>query len=226
MDKLRYCKAFSLIEISISITIIALLIAAIVTGQNVRKRLELNQIIDQVGSLNNAVTTFKNSYGSLPGDIFNAQTLFPSSNLLNGNGNNILESDLGDPSRNEQLLFWQDLAAATLLDGNFDGVTIGDGGMYKTSLKNVYFQAITDINDNNRLYFLVSKVVAGVVGLGAFSTTTAFDYDTKYDNGDPTSGTIRSIDGTDQPPKSCIIDGKYNLTNKSDSACAIRFYVQ
>ncbi len=236
MHNLRSCKAFSLVELSISITIIALLAAAIIAGQSIKQRLQLNQIVEQVGSINNAVNNFKTSYGGIPGDLYNASTIFGETKIGNkiadglgsgnGNGNGIIESNLTSPPRNEQLLFWQHLAAATLIEGSYDGKTTGKDGLYKTSFKNVYFEASSNISENNKLYLIISKIIDNQSNYGAFTTKQAYEIDSKYDDGNPLTGTIRAIDGKEQAKASCIIEGNYNLSNHNDDTCILHFYLQ
>lgn len=236
MNKHQSCKGFSLLEITISLTIIALLIAAITAGQSVKHRSELNSVMDDITTINSANTNFRDTYGSMAGDVFNAETLFGETNVGNkvadgdlegnGNGNNKLEDDLTSPTRNEKLLFWQDLAAAGLISGTYDGATIGEAGMYASQLKDIYYYPETDSDNNDVLYFLASRVISGDAGNGAFTTKETFDYDTKYDNGIPNSGIIRTEDGIDQDAGACITDNDYNLTYTGNYACVIKFYTE
>lgn len=237
MHKNKQCKGFSILELSISVAIIALLVAAVTAGQNIKHRLQLSQVIDDLGLLNGAATSFESTNGGLAGDLYNAESQLGEANVGNktidgdddgnGNGNEILEDDLSSPDRNENLLFFQHLAAAGLISGTFDGTTIGEGGLYEASLKNTYFFPDTDDDDDNRLFFLVSRVLSEAVGNGIFTTKEAYDFDTKYDDGAPLTGTIRGLDGTDQTAHDCITeDDSYNLSNAEENACALRFYVE
>lgn len=237
MHKHRSCKAFSLLELSISIAIIALLIAAVTAGQNIKHRLELNQIMDDISNFNTASSQFITTYGGLAGDLFNAETALGEVNIGNqnadgngdgnGDGDNSLETNLTTPNRDETLLFWQHLAVAGLVSGSFDGTSTGQGGMYESPLKNTYYQPNTDAAESNALYFLASNVTDNTIGRGAFTTKEAFDYDRKYDNNDPETGIIRAADGNDQSTYDCVsAGGEYNLSNHEANACVIRFYVQ
>lgn len=228
---------FSLLELSISIAIVALLVTAVIAGQSIRHRLELNRLIDDVGILNHAAKEFKNAYGGVAGDMYNAESLFGQENIGNkvadnaedgnGNGNARLEGDLSSPTRNEKLLFWQHLAAAGLITGEYDGQTIGSGGLYTSPFKDVFYEPSTDGNDHNRLYFTVSRLSNGILGNGTFTTQEAFDYDTKYDDGNPITGTIQGLDGSDQTAGACVTNSNnYNLANSEKNLCQVRFYVE
>ena len=229
-------RAFTLLEIAISITIIALLVAAVTAGQNIKHRLALNQVMDHIAGFNSANSQFTSTYGGLAGDLYNAETLLGEANIGNetvdgngdgnGDGDNTLETNLTSPNRDETLLFWQHLAVAGLLSGSFDASTTGAGGMYEGTLKNMFYQPNTNSSESNALYFLASRITSSTVGRGIFTTKEAFNFDSKYDDSNPASGSIRSVDGNDQTQYDCVTESsEYNLTNTETNACAIQFYV-
>ena len=232
----RHNLGFSLLELSISIAIIALLITAVVAGQSIKQRLALHQMIEDMGILNTASKEFKTAYKGLAGDLFNAETVFGQDKLGNkvldhqgdgnGNGNNILEDNLTSPARNEKLLFWQHLSAAGLITGTYDGSSLGSSGMYLSPFKDTYYEPNTDSHAGNRLYFRISTLSAGALGYGAFTTEDAFNYDTKYDDGNPTTGTIRALESTGQVTGNCMTAGGYNLAYTAKNACQLLFYVE
>ncbi len=236
MYKYKNCKAFSLLELSISIAIIALLIAGVVLGQNIVHRLRLNQIMEQIGIFSSSIAKFKEAYQGIPGDIYNAETLLGQTNIGdklannnkdgNGNGNNILENNLSSPSRNEELLFWQDLAAAGLITGSYDGVTIGEGGSYKASIDNGFYQAKTDSLEHNRIYVNLSTVQNAQIGYAALSAENAYNLDVKFDDGLPLTGNIRASAGLNLSATDCVLDNGYNLQNKNDYSCVLNFYLE
>lgn len=217
--------AFSLLEMAITLTIISLVIAAVLTGQRMKHRQELNQIISDISNINSAVTQFKDTYGgSLPGDLLNATDVL-SSSTSNGNGDGYIVS--GTPE--EPLLFWQHLQLAGLVSGTYDGVTYGSGGVMETPLKYGFYFAFKNSGVQpwqNRLYMQVTKF--GAVGL--FTAKEAYDFDTKYDDGNPsissTASTISSADGTGETAGSCITGGAYNLATVTGTPCAMYFYLE
>ncbi len=223
----KQVNAFSLLEMSISITIISLLIAAILTGQNMKHRLELNQVITDISTITSAIKQFKDVYASaIPGDLSTAQTSFGSS-TSNGNGDNDL--DTGTP--NEELFFWQHLQLAGLISGTYDGATSGTGGQMATQQKYGFYFAHKA--SGGRLNIQVSKVG----GYGLFSTKEASDFDIKYDDGNPgftdpavTTATLTAADGTGETAANCVTTStapdSYTTTNLTGTPCILYFYLE
>lgn len=215
---------FSLLEMSISLTIISLIVAAILTGQNIKKRAELNQIITDISTISSAAKQYKDLYGNaLAGDDLSAESNFGAANTDNGNS----DSDLDTGTPNEELLFWQHLSLAGLISGTYDGVTPGSGGQMATPLKYGYYSAHKAAG--GRLYIELSKVGS----YGILTTKEASDIDAKYDNGTPTisaSTYMAAGDGTGETAGNCVNTGAtpytYNTTNASGTPCRMFFYLE
>lgn len=216
-------SGFSIIEVSIALAIIALLVSTVIAGQNIKSRLELNQVVEDIGNIFKAVEIFKKTYGGMPGDLWNAQSAFGAANTSNGNGNEVLNT--GSP--NETLLFWQHLQLASLIEGTYDGVSAGPAGQKTGSLKYSIYSAETDFDaENLSLTILFSKYV-GSPGKGILTTKQAYDFDVKYDDSDPANGSIRAQDGSDVAAQDCVtVSNTYNLSNKDNTPCALRFYLE
>lgn len=227
-DKPSYKHGFSLLEVSISLTVISLIIAAVLTGQNIKHRLELNQVITDISTITSAVKQFKDVYSnSIPGDFASATNSLGST-TSDGNGDNDL--DTGTP--NEELLFWQHLQLAGLISGTYDGTTSGKGGLMPTQQKYGFYFAHKPTG--GRLNIQVSKV--GDYGL--FSTLEAEAFDTKYDDGNPgftnpvtTSSTIKGVDGTGDSGSCFTVNtaptpDNYNTTNLTGTPCVLYFYLE
>lgn len=216
-------KGFSLLELSISITIIAFLVAALVAGQNIKTRLELNQVVEDISNIKTAVEQFETTYGSIPGDMWNAEGSFGASVTENGDGDTTLET--GAPS--ERLLFWQHLALAGLIEGTYDGVSTDENGRPSGSLKNSLFGVSTEwpigLATHGDVYYSAEKDAAGN---GLFTTKEAFDFDGRYDDSNPTTGTIRATDGADAAAEDCVVlaTTNYNLSNTSNTPCVLHFF--
>jgi len=205
-------KGFSILEISISLTIIALIVAAIVAGQNLKRRAELNQIIEDISVFNTSIVEFENTHNGLPGDLWNAENLFGASNTDNGDGNNQLQLAA------EPFLFWQHLQLAGLIDGTYNGTSDKPQGPLKRSQYTIYTETISKIGHGHlRIHFHNTTA-----DLGILTIKEAFNIDTKYDDGDPTTGTIRATNegGT------CyvIASSAYNLGTKGD-ICNLSFFL-
>jgi prepilin-type N-terminal cleavage/methylation domain-containing protein len=130
----RKNAGFTLIELSIVLVIIGLIIGGVLVGQDMINAAQLRQIVSQVGQYHSAVNTFRNKYGSIPGDITGTATGQASSFGLffettlggaagHGDGNGLVESDTGGigttKAIGETLSFWRHLTEANLIGGSF-----------------------------------------------------------------------------------------------------------
>lgn len=129
-------SGFSLVELSIVLVILGLLVGGILGGQALIRAAELRSIPTQLNQFQTAVNTFKDKYFALPGDIKNATSFWGNTSTgstggectsqdtalgsgtqtCNGDGSGLLEQN-----DNEILRFWQHLANAGLIDGNYTG---------------------------------------------------------------------------------------------------------
>lgn len=222
----KYKKAFSLLEITISLSIIALIVAAITAGQRIKHRTELAQIVSDVSNINDAFVEFESTYSGLPGDLWNAESIFGASETDNGDGDNAVESG-GSP--NESLLFWQHLELAGLIDGTYDGSSTTAGvGRMAGPLKDSVYQAVTDSGSEK-----ITIEKDGVsFGGGILSVKDALNFDIDYDDGDPWNGNIRASDGNDVSSEDCVCGGmgctptgSYNVTNTTGTPCKLDFII-
>lgn len=68
-------KGFTLVELAISIVIIGLVVTGVLAGKELIHQAGMTSLITQMREYNNAVSTFRVKYGSLPGDTSKA-TMF------------------------------------------------------------------------------------------------------------------------------------------------------
>lgn len=133
-------QGFSLIELSIVITIIALVVGGIVIGKSVIHNAELQSVIADVDRFRNAVKLFREKYRELPGDIPTATTFWgtdtacpttdpnttPKLATCNGDGNGyIVDAQAADYIEDadywEAIRLWQHLANAEFIEGAYNG---------------------------------------------------------------------------------------------------------
>lgn len=140
---MRYtCRAgFSLVELSIVLVILGLLVGGILGGQSLIRAAELRTITTDAERYRTAVFNFRQKYHSLPGDTLLAERLWgkmdscppednytpsPARLTCNGDGDGLLgpNPDIYDvgSNRTEWFGFWQHLANAGLISGNYTGV--------------------------------------------------------------------------------------------------------
>lgn len=217
-------SGFSLIETAIVLVIIGFLIGGVLKGKDLIDNARLKRVIAQLNEYRLATTAFLDKYDYLPGD-FNKASLMLREGLRNGNGNGIVEgAGLGRGS--EALHFWAHLAAAGFIsspgpEGQENGGNFGQGAP-ESSIGGGF-----TVENNPRglkgLWFILGDK-AGDHGDGALLTPEqAQNIDKKIDNGYPTSGKVRAMEGSNVSPHSCVTaEGLYNLENH-DQSCVLFF---
>jgi len=216
MNRLYQQKGFSLVELGVSLTIIAMVIAGVAAGVNLKNKLELNQVMEQVGHIGTALKTFKKTYNGYPGDMFDAEDKFGAADTNNGNG----DFDLADTD--ETFLFWQHLSLAGLIEGNYNGTTDT-----KTSpLKNGVY-TVTKTTSTGDIFISLQRTGANT---GMLTNKQAWDIDTRFDDGIPTSGIIQAVDGAGETAGDCVnttpTPDAYNLSNDDEEPCVMRFFIE
>jgi prepilin-type N-terminal cleavage/methylation domain-containing protein len=212
-------QGFTLIEMSIVLVIIGFIIGGILVGQDMISAAGARATISQVERYNTAANTFVTKFGYLPGDIpdpaassfgFQARGQYAGE----GDGNGVIEGiSANAPSSNngydnaagETVVFWTDLSAAKMIDGQFNAASttvIAGAGVTGTGLA-TYFPSAKVGNGNYFYIWSRSSInyfglypilqitntgsITGNVGL---TVAQAFAIDTKIDDGLPTAGRV------------------------------------
>lgn len=124
-------RGFSLVELSIVLVILGLLTGGILAGQSLIRASELRSVTTEADRYVTAMQTFRDKYFALPGDMTNAEKFWGQdpggcpapintvgkTQTCNGDGNGLIQEGLREPFR-----FWQQLAAAGLIEGSYTGV--------------------------------------------------------------------------------------------------------
>lgn len=125
--------AFSLVELSIVLVILGLLTGGILGGQSLIRTAELRAVSTEYDRYTTAISTFRDKYFALPGDMTNAQSFWTAAatcpgvagtaaaGVCNGDGNGRVEPASG--TSNELFGSWEHLALAGLVEGNYTGNT-------------------------------------------------------------------------------------------------------
>ncbi len=138
-------SGFTLIELAIVIVIIGLLLGGILTGRNLLEAAETRSVYTDAETYIDATGQFVKKYGSLPGDMFEAENVWGQAaagaackttnnnnkSTCNGNGNGHIElgtvTGVGGVQTVEHLRAWQQLVNASLIQGYMTGIP-GAGG--------------------------------------------------------------------------------------------------
>lgn len=136
-------QGFSLLEISIVLTVVGLIVGGILVGKNLVRASEIRSVLEDLKQYRSAVQMFETQYNALPGDMKNATqfwgavaggtavgvdatcvayfdaTQTPRTATCNGDGNGQIDS----PSNfwSEPWLVWQHLANAGMVEGSYTG---------------------------------------------------------------------------------------------------------
>lgn len=220
-------RAFSLVELSIVLVILGLLVGGILAGQSLIRAAELRAVTSEYQRYVTAHNVFYDKYFGIPGDLRNATSIWgtattcpgtqaePSTTIATCNGNNdgIIGWPGGAPYGNETTRYWQHLANAGLVEGQYTGVrasspnefsalpgsnipksragnnvgwSIWSWGVMLDESDGSFFQG----NNNNQ--WIVGNYVAGTHTEGfAFKPEEMWNMDTKIDDGKPGMGAMR-----------------------------------
>jgi prepilin-type N-terminal cleavage/methylation domain-containing protein len=217
-------SGFSLIELAVVLIIMGLLIGGILKGKDLIDSARLKRVISQLNELRMATIGFLDKYDAFPGD-FNKASFLIKSGLPNGNGNGIVEGAGLSPG-SEALCFWSHLAEAGFIGspGLKSEQNVGEFG--KGAPESSLGGGFTVENNPHGLaglWFILGKKNGDHGDGGLLTPTQAMNIDKKMDNGQPTSGKVRAIDGADIGANACVTEkGTYNLDNH-EPVCVLLF---
>ena len=219
--------AFTLVELAIVLVIIGLVIGGVFVGQDLIYSAQLRATMQDIEKFKTAVNTFKTKYNCIPGDCPNAYDYFGSAcgpngvngvnspvvswaqtgnsiNACNGNGDgNVDIYSVSSAPTQENLLFWQELALASLISGKYSGVpintnwivpnTVVPAGRISNTVYGVNYFSGAALYGKTGNFFQLSlydPTAWAIVGNGFMTAQQAFAMDTKFDDGVPSSGNI------------------------------------
>jgi prepilin-type N-terminal cleavage/methylation domain-containing protein len=212
---MRAQAGFTLVELAIVMIIIGLLIAGILKGQQLIANARVTSQVAQFKGIDAAISTFKDMYAGLPGDILTPSTRLPNCLVAPcataGDGNGAIAGAFAGVA-GESIVAFPQLAAADLLTGinqNFGGggaaaLTWGgdfpaaktNGGIHVGSLAGnaLPTSAISIVAASVRggLYLSLDDNPNGAVSAatGALTANEAQRIDTKLDDGAPDAGSV------------------------------------
>lgn len=199
---------FSLVELSIVLVILGLLVGGILGGQSLIKAAETRSITVEYQQWQTVVNNFKIKYFTLPGDMKIA-TQFWDSATWNGNGDGQITTGENSSQDAELFLFWQHMALAGLITGDYTGLAGplntfhvipgenapvarypsagwtattregGSGARYNYTYKNAYLFGAATTSSLPQNPLLPPEV--------------AWNVDTKFDDGKPGRGNIIAL---------------------------------
>lgn len=200
------------------------LIGGILKGKELIESARLKRVVSQVNEYRLATSAFLDKYDALPGD-FNKASMLIHQGLQNGNGNGIVDG-AGLASGSEALNFWDHLSAAGLVGspGPKGEERVGEFG--KGAPESPIGGGFTVENNPlglKGLWFILGKKKGDHGNGGLLTPSQAQSIDKKLDNGYPSSGKVRAMDGTDVSSHACVSEaGLYNVENH-EPVCILLF---
>ena len=254
---MRHRHAFTLVELAIVLVILGLLVGGILTGQMLIRAAQNRAIIVEYDRFTTAKNAFKDKYFQLPGDFSNATGIWgiaggttgndatcaaaasTDAKTCNGNGDNILLASTGsyEPGR-----YWQHLANAGLISGQFNGLAGTVPGTNVPGSKfspdaywGVWNRPTAFSGDANAFdgppVWNNYITIASTTGHGVMSPSDAWNVDVKMDDGMPATGKIMSNWGAalsatstacTTAASSATLTAHYALTNENKD-CVLWF---
>lgn len=245
----RSQAGFTLVELAIVMIIIGLLIGGILKGQELIANAQITATASQVKAVEAAMTTFRDSYDAVPGDMINPDNRLPNCTAANtacstdGNGNmRIAESpDDAAAANSEATRFWTQLAAADLIGGvsnNPATITWGDalpaaeiaGGLtvgYAAAVADLVGAAATTANSGHYLAIRNAPATAIVASEAnaALRPTQGARIDRKLDDGIANAGSVRGAGSNGTGATNCYNADVYNENNGA-SVCQLYMRIQ
>ena len=223
---MNHRTAFSLVELSIVLVILGLLVGGVLSGQSLIRASELRAVTSEYQRYTTAMGTFKDKYFALPGDFNNATAFWGTAAACPGisttaaggtcNGDGTGQITQSAPSSNEVFRFWQHLALAGLVEGNYTGTsadttatnvtfTFGTNAP-KSKMSNggwgAYYMGTIPITDTTwfdgtygNIFFFGANGGTNSFPTGVIlKPEEAWNIDTKLDDGTPATGLVRTAE--------------------------------
>lgn len=231
-------QGFTLVELAIVMIIIGLLIAGVLKGQELIGNAKVTATVAQIKGLDAAISTFRDQYNALPGDMASPETRLPNcaADPCGQDGNNNARIDtpnLGNVpgAAQEGFVAWTHLSAADLITGIDQTATVGFGqGLPKAEIGGGYFVGFTNdgtaaslVGGNMRAghYLAITGNVANIAAAtGVVTPAQAARIDRKIDDGNPGTGVVHPAGDA-----GCIDGAVYN-EDSNTVLCSLYIRIQ
>lgn len=232
-------SAFSLTELAVVLTIIAIISGAVITGNKLISQSKQAKLIQEINKYKSAIQSFRTEYQAIPGDFRQATDFFGTydaesnpTGAINGDGDGFIDSATYS-FREEPLKIWHHLELAELTQEVFDRDLIDT-----SSGTIVPGEDVPKIQgfDNVGLvyasgdYFMIGKQRSSDNPvISALTTTEAWSIDRKIDDGIQDDGQVRGVSSrrntSDTLANYCddSVDASLYDLNEKDIVCNIQF---
>lgn len=204
-------KGFTLVELAIVLTIVALIVGGIVSGERLLESYRLASVISSIEKYKAAFNDFQTQYMAYPGDLDDAGSVFPSSGSVpaagSGNNNGRIEENTNE----EEFKAWQHLGRANIIQGNYSGTgsttnyRLGTNipeGPHESSMFRMVYNNLHSLGTHYLIYSRAKKTCPPDDGdpteictrSAIISGNDALSIDVKIDDGIYNTGKIRARD--------------------------------
>lgn len=249
----RSQAGFTLVELAIVMIIIGLLIGGILKGQELIANAQVTSSASQIKAIEAALTTFRDSYDAVPGDIASPRTRLPNCtaspcNIASTTSNNRITQTpaaaAGSPATaaNENTRFWTHLAAADLIGGlDYTSVTLTWGAAvpaaeigggftvgYAGVIGDLVGSGAATINSGHYLALKnnAATAVAADNTNAALRPTQAARIDRKLDDGVADAGSVLAAGGEGATAGTHCFNGAAYNENDGASICKLYARIQ
>lgn len=204
-------NGFTLVELALVISIIGILITMALSGQELLQNSKNKMLIKNFKTIDAAISFFKTSYKSFPGDMASATRYWSDS--ANGDGDGTIEYALDGSYEVEALRAFEQLTLTSLIVGNYCGTQAGSSDSTCQSVATGKAGARIDINipktpfegvgisinyedfashlGVSKQWLIAGKEVSDAQNTAsAFAPRTAYMLDLKFDDSYPETGVI------------------------------------
>lgn len=119
-------KGFTLVELSIVLIIVGLIAGGVLAGRSITIAARNQKVIQKMNEIATSYSAFRVRFNCIAGDCPNAESFglgISGGPGENGNGNGLVDEDVGGNFTDEPLKYWHHLSRAGLTRESFDGAT-------------------------------------------------------------------------------------------------------
>jgi prepilin-type N-terminal cleavage/methylation domain-containing protein len=223
MNKKQF--GFSLVELSIVIVIIGLLVAAATQGKGLLESARVRSIISEFTEHKLSAESFKLKYGKYPGDFNEAGANWGATS--NGDADGKIEFVASTVY--EGYRAWQHLTYAKMTKAVYSGTLTTAAAQLEIDIPKsaqtggyVFENGILGLTGKNVIALGTPLASTTTISLGGTITPKqGLSIDNKTDGGNPSTGSIRAIDGNGSVANSCVTATPiYNISNEGKN-CVI-----
>ncbi|MCE3232173.1 MAG: prepilin-type N-terminal cleavage/methylation protein [Rickettsiaceae bacterium] len=224
---LKYNKnsGFSLVEMSVVIAVIAIIMGGVLKGTNLIESAKIRAIIAESSEYKISLNSFYAKYDQYPGDFTGAVAYWGSSLNADGDGDGKIEFvNTATTPVYEGYRAWQHMSYAKMLKSTFVGTqttaaAVVEADVPKSRSGGGYFleYGIMGITSANSLVLGMPVASATTIqAQGVFTPNQAEEIDAKADDGNPSTGTVRGMDGYLSSLGNCVTDPTVNGISNDD----------